>query len=419
MRKASLMLAVILIALTVASGVIVAACGSGSSTSSSSAAASAAATTGPIKVGHIVNLTGPEAMVGAIQSKCLNEAFKQMGPIDGRTVEVITEDAQGEAASAIDAARKLVESDHVVAIIGPTEIGQKMAVANYLKTAGIPEIIYNPSPPILFQGNKWVVGSGGSTPQNPSCMGDYIYKKASYRTINTLTEDNSGGRAFMDPLTQIFTQLGGKVLKQQWVPENVGDFSPYLTTLPAADALIAWEPGGAGVKLWTQWYQLGIYKTTPMDAAFHGGFTDAFIPMALPKDVATAMVGAMAPQVYSPENPSPENKAFVDAITPVLGYPPSDDGASGPWQAALLLQAGVQAANGDTSPDKLLAGMLGASFVGPEGPESFAAGQQIATKTVYILKVTFVPAAGFAPDHYTYTTIGTYKDVPPEGYTPK
>jgi ABC-type branched-subunit amino acid transport system substrate-binding protein len=411
MRKRSTALAIIVIA---ALGVLVAACGS-----SSTGGSSGSATTGPIKVGHIVNLTGPEAAVGAIQSKCLNEAFKQMGSINGRPVEVITEDAQGQAAPAVDAARKLVESDHVVAIFGPTEIGQKTAVANYVKSVGIPEIIYNPSPPDLLTGNKWLVASAGTTLQQPSVMGDYLYKKAGYRTMNTLTEDNSAGRAFMDPATNVFKQEGGQVLKQAWVPESVGDFAPYLTTLPQANVLLAWEPGGAGIKLWTEWYQLGISKTTPMDAAFHGGFTDAFIPMALDKQSAAAMVGALATQAYSPENPSQANKKFIAAITPVLGYPPSDDGASGPWQAALLLQAGVQAANGDTTPDKLIAGILGAKFVGPEGAESFPAGSQAATKIIYVEKVTFVPAAGFAPDHYTYTTIATYKDVPPEGYTPQ
>ena len=414
MKRASVVIAVVLIiALAIAVGVGVAACGS---SSSSSSASPSAAPTGDIVVGHIVNLTGPEAMVGQGQAKALEAAFKTIGPINGRTVKVITVDAQGEAASAVDAARKLVESDHVVAIFGPTEIGQKAAVGNYLKNGGVPEVIYNPSPAEMFTGNKWIVGSGGATPQCPSVMGDWLYQKAGYRTINTLTEDNSGGRAFMDPLTAIFTKEGGKVLKQQWVPENVGDFSPYLSTLPAADSLVAWEPGGAGIKLFIQWYGLGLYKTMPISAAFHGGFTDPFIPAALPPKVAAEVVGTPAPQFYSPENPSPENQLMIKTLTPVLGFPPADDGSSGPWQAALLFQAGVQANNGDTTADTLITSILGSSITGPEGAESFAPGQHFATKTVYILKVAAVPGQAKT---FTYKTVDTYEDVPPEGYTPQ
>ena len=113
-------------------------------------------------------------MVGEGQAKVLEAAFEYIGAINGRTVEVVTEDAKGEPSAAVDAARKLVESDGVVAVFGPTEIGQKMGVAQYLKSAGIPQITYNPSPPTAFEGNDWIVGTGGTTPQGPSVMGDYI-----------------------------------------------------------------------------------------------------------------------------------------------------------------------------------------------------------------------------------------------------
>jgi ABC-type branched-subunit amino acid transport system substrate-binding protein len=414
MRKASIMFAIIIIALAVASGLVVAACGSSSSGDPSTSAS--AAPTGPIKVGHIVNLTGPEAMVGEGQKKVLETAFQTIGPINGRTVEVITEDAKGESASAVDAARKLVESDKVVAIFGPTEIGQKLAVASYLKTAGIPQLTYNPTPLMAFEGNDMLIGTGGATAQGPSVMGDYIAQDLGWKSINTLTEDNSAGRAFMDPLTEVFTKEGGKVAKQAWVPEDVGDFSPILTTLPAADGLAAWEPGGAAIKFWIQWVATGTSKKLPVAAAFHGGFTDPFIPAALPANVAAEVVGTPASQGYSPDSDTPENKTMQEALTPVLGFPPADDGASGPWQAALVFQAGVEKTNGDTAADVLVPAILGSSVVGPEGTTSFANGSHAATRTYYIVEVFQVPGQKKA---FTYKTVKTYESVPPEGFTPQ
>ena len=220
----------------------------------------------------------------------------------------------------------------------------------------------------------------------------------------------------MDPLTAVFTQEGGKVVKQAWVPEEVGDFSPILTTLPAADGLAAWEPGGAGIKFWIQWHATGTYKKLPVAAAFHGGFTDPFIPKALPPDAAAAMVGTPASQGYAPDSDTPENQAFQEAITPILGFPPADDGASGPWQAALVFQAGVEANNGDTAPDKLVAGMLGSTVVGPEGTTSFQNGSHAATRTYYIVEVFQVPGQEKA---FTYKTVKTYDAVPPEGFAPQ
>ena len=444
MKKLLLLTAIVLLVVV---GVFAAACGSGTTTTTAVTTATTAApstdttaapstdttaapsteTTGttaaafntePVKIGHIVNLTGPEAMIGAGQQKAFDAAFAAIGgKINGKPVEVVTGDAQGSDSAAVDVARKMVEQDKVVAIVGPTEIGQKMGVANYLKGVGIPEIIYNPSPSVIFQDNKWAVGSGGTTPMNPTAMADYLYNVAGIKTIDTLTEDNSAGKSFMDPLTTLFTKLGGQVLTQQWVSEEITDFSSYLTTLKPADALVAWEPGGAGIALFTQWYQLGIYKKMPIHAAFHGGFTDSFIISALPPEVAAAVAaaGTAAPMMYDPNSQDQVNQDFIKQLTPALGFPPGDDGFSGPYQSAMLLAAAITATNGDTTPDALISAIYAAKFTGPEGPESFVAGQNAALKNVTIVKVAPIP--GLTPVTYHYETLKTYTNVPADGLT--
>jgi len=385
-------------------------------TAAPSTETTAAFNTEPIKIGHIVNLTGPEAMVGQGQQKAFDAAWAAIGnKINGKPVEIITGDAQGQPDAAVDVAKKMVENDKVVAIVGPTEIGQKMAVAGYLKNVGIPQIIYNPSPPVVFQDNKWAVGSGGTVAMNPTCMADYLYKTMGIKTIDTLTEDNSAGKAFMDPLTTTFTALGGTVVQQQWVSEEITDFSSYLTALKPADALVAWEPGSAGIALFTQWYQLGIYKKMPIEAAFHGGFTDPFIINALPPDCAAqvAKSGTYAPMMYDPGSQEQGNQDFIKALTPALGFPPSDDGFSGPWQSALLLQNAITATNGDTTPATLLDAIYASKITGPEGAESFDSGQNAALKNVSIVQVIAIP--GVTPTAYTYKTVYTYEAVPVGG----
>ena len=376
-----------------------------------------AATGEPIKIGHIVDLTGAEAMVGKGFEASLAYAFQSIGnQVAGRPVEIVVGDAQGQASVAVDLAKKMVEQDKVVAIFGPTQVGEKMAVANYLKSVGIPLMLYNPSPPNIFTDNKWVVGSAGTTLQSPTAMADYLYNQLKYTKIDTLTQDNTAGRAFITPLTDYFTKVGGTVVQQQWVPVPTPDFSSYLTTLKTADALVAWDSGSDAIALLTQWHQLGIDKKMPIVAAFHGGFTDPFIPAAMADADAAAVVGTLAPMTYAPDSQDQVNLDFVKGFTPVLGFPPGDDSASGPYQAAQLFQAAVTATNGDTSPDKLIAAIFAAKIVGPEGPESFAPGQQAATKNVYIVKVDKVPNAAKT---YHYVTVFTYKDVPPTGLAGK
>ena len=91
----------------------------GSVSSASDVGAGAAATGPPIKVGNISSLTGgalfPEASTAA---KAVFDRVNASGGIDGRPIELIIEDDGGAPEGAATAARKLVEQDDVVAMVG-------------------------------------------------------------------------------------------------------------------------------------------------------------------------------------------------------------------------------------------------------------------------------------------------------------
>ena len=78
MRRVAILIAIIVLA-AVAAGFTAVGCGSDSETEASASAVP----TGPIKVGHIANLTGAQAMVGGAQDKVLKEAFEQIGTSPG------------------------------------------------------------------------------------------------------------------------------------------------------------------------------------------------------------------------------------------------------------------------------------------------------------------------------------------------
>ncbi|MGA9751514.1 MAG: ABC transporter substrate-binding protein [Acidobacteriota bacterium] len=409
------LLVIPVVILLLALGVIAAACGSSSSGgTSSSSSPSAAAQTTPIKVGHIIDLTGAEAVVGKEMKTSLAYAFQSVGnQIDGRPVQIIVADGGGSAATAIQDAKQMVEVDHVAAIFGPTEISEKIAVANYCKQVGVPMLTYDPTPPFVFQGNKYVFGVGGTTVQPTSCMGDYLYKHLGYKTIDTLAEAGSAGHAFVDPLVAEFEKDGGKVVQQLWPTPDINDYSSYLTTLKPANCVVAWVTGSSAITLLTQYHQLGIDKKMPIAGAFHGGFLDPFIPAAMSPANAASVIGDMAPMGYAPDSTTPENQAFVAGFTKAMGFPPGDDGASGPYQAAMVFIQAVKDTNGNTDSSVLTPAIAATKIVGPQGPTSFAAGQQAATMDEYILKVAKVPGVKNA---YHYVTVYTYQNVSPNGY---
>jgi branched-chain amino acid transport system substrate-binding protein len=381
-------------------------------------AARAQAAVQPIRIGHIADLTGVEAMLGEVAKRSLEFAVKSIGgQISGRPVEIVLGDAQGQPSVAVDVARKMVEQDKVAAIFGPTQIGQKMAVAGYMKTAGIPLFFYTPTPIGLLRSNDWLVGSGGTIPQMPSVMGDYVYNDLGYRKIHTLTSDNTGARAFMESFVEVFKKLGGTVVSQQWAPMPCADFAPYLATLGDAEALVAWASSSDAVALWTAWYEMGIHKRLPIVTTMHGGFTDYFVADALAVSnpaAAEAMLGTFAPIGYVQDLDIPENKAFVEGWTKEFGsVPPGNNLPGDGMEAILLLKTAVEKLGGNTDPAKLIKAVFEVDVVGPEGHLIFN-NSHAATKDIYVAKLIRRSDGSF-----NYERQKTYKDVPPGGLSVK
>jgi len=376
------------------------------------------ATGEPIKIGYIGDLTGREATTGQNMEKSLRLAFELIGnKIGDRPVEIIAEDAADKANVAVDKAKKLVEQDKVAAIFGPNEIGEKFAVAGYIKSlgsAGIPLIFFSPTPADAFTGNDWLLGACGTNVTQPSVMADYIYNDLGYKKINTLGQEGAAGQSFIGPLVGVFEQLGGTIGEQVWPPADTSDFGPFLTTLDPADALVAWMPGSA-VGLFIQYVKMGIKM--PIVGAFHGATYDPWVYAAIHAnnpDVAAAMAGVPCPMEYSPDSTSEANQTFVKAAKAAWGDVAISGDLVNTYNAAQLFIKAVEDNGGVTTPAELMQALLSTEWEGPQGPAFFAEGDRAATISVYI--VAEQPTAAGTPYPYQYVTLKTYEAVPPTGF---
>lgn len=96
-----------------------------------------------IKIGHQVALTGPSATWGQSESNALKMAIDKInesGGVLGRKLEVIAYDNRADRLEAVNVAKRLVEQDKVVAIIGPAQSGVTNAIREVNNAAKIPVI---------------------------------------------------------------------------------------------------------------------------------------------------------------------------------------------------------------------------------------------------------------------------------------
>lgn len=379
--------------------------------------------TGPIKVGHIIDITGNEAFVGTLFQQGA-AAVLTGAEVGGRPIELIEADSKSTSEGAVEAARKLVEQDNVDVIMGPTQTGQKTAVAAYCAEQEVPMILYNPTPPDAVANNDWVIALGGVNAQYGTVIADYMYNELGYMTISTMGADDSGGRAFFAPVIEHFEALGGQVIQSQWTLGQTDDWSAYMTNVDtSADALCAWI-GGSGIGCLTAYYNTGLYEKIPMVAAFHGGFTDPFVPkgMAEAGDTAAAMntIGIPSVSAWNPDNMSDASVEFNAAYAAIGPWASvTDAGPTGAGQASELVLAALESCYDNLSHLALRDAILAVDFEGPEGRAYFAPGENIATRSMYIVAVAHDDEGTAADpkgrDIFKYVLLKTYDDVPPEG----
>lgn len=137
-------------AVIAAAGVALAACGSsksstppsGTATSGAGSTSAAAPSGTPIKIGNIGSYTGTQASSEAGAQKVIKawaQSVNDSGGINGHPVDLIVKDLGNNLSGGLAAAKELVESDHVVAIVGEQDNADS-TWAPYVASKGVPVI---------------------------------------------------------------------------------------------------------------------------------------------------------------------------------------------------------------------------------------------------------------------------------------
>src|SRR5208283_310807 len=96
-----------------------------------------------VKIGAILSVTGAASFLGEPEKNTiimLQEQINKTGGINGHPLEVIIEDSKSDETQAVLSAKKLLERDNVLAIIGPSTTGESMAIVPIMNNAKTPII---------------------------------------------------------------------------------------------------------------------------------------------------------------------------------------------------------------------------------------------------------------------------------------
>src|SRR5689334_13977275 len=124
---------------------------------------------GPIKIGFLSPLSGAIAAAGKDMYAGCELYWQESGwQVAGRKVEVVLEDNEGNPATTLTKARKLVENDRVHLLMGVILSNVAYALVPYVEQQGIPTMYPINSADDLTQRKrpKWLIRTGFSAGGN-------------------------------------------------------------------------------------------------------------------------------------------------------------------------------------------------------------------------------------------------------------
>lgn len=216
------------------------ACGGSASTASSAAGSTAAAAGDTIKVGVMGPLTGSLSVYGqaVVNGACLYlKQVNAKGGINGKQIEIISEDEQGDATQAVTVFTKMCDQG-ITALIGDVTTSPTLAVAAESVDYNMPmvtasataeAVTYDAETDTVY-GN--VFRTTFTDPFQGKKMADYAYQKLGYRAAAVIFKKGADyNEGLAENFVKEFESLGGTIVDQENYAEGDVDFKTQLTSI--------------------------------------------------------------------------------------------------------------------------------------------------------------------------------------------
>jgi branched-chain amino acid transport system substrate-binding protein len=264
---------------------------------------------GPILVGYYGDLSGRTSSFGQSTKNGVEMAADEInkaGGIDGRTIQIITEDDQGEPNKAATVVTKLINQDKVIALLGEVASSNSLAAAPKAQGSKVPMISPSSTNPAVTQVGDYIFRVCFIDPFQGEVMAKFSANNLKAKRAAILYDFNSDySRGLYQFFKRSFTQLGGQIVSEQSYTQGDRDFSGQLTAIRSSNPEVIYVPGYYGEVgvIANQTKQLGI------KAPLLGG--DGWDAPQLWQLGGASLNGDYISNHYSVDDPAPAIQKFV------------------------------------------------------------------------------------------------------------
>ncbi|MBV8927075.1 MAG: ABC transporter substrate-binding protein, partial [Bradyrhizobium sp.] len=167
-----------------------------------------------IKLGQTVPHSGPGSLYGVLGR--VGEAYFQMindkGGLNGRKIRFLTMDDAYSAPKCVEATRRLVEQEEVLALFGSLGTAPQTAVHKYLNSKGVPQLLLNTGASKWNdpKNYKWTMAGLPLYPTEARILARHVLGVRPAAKIGILYQNDDFGRDFLGPFKKTLADAGGR-----------------------------------------------------------------------------------------------------------------------------------------------------------------------------------------------------------------
>jgi branched-chain amino acid transport system substrate-binding protein len=302
-----------------------------------------------IAIGEYSSMTGTTATFGQSTDQAIRLAvdeINQAGGVLGRSIHLYLEDDQSRPEEAATAATKLINQNHVVAMLGEVSSSRSLAAAPICQANRVPMVSPSSTNPRVTRIGDYIFRVCFIDTFAGGVMAKFAARSLKVRRVAVLTDirnDYSVGlhTFFRDE----FRRLGGEIVAEQSYSEGDSDFHAQLTQIKSATPEAIYIPG--------YYTEVGTIARQARELGIRvpllGG--DGWDSPKLWEIGGEALDGCYLANHYSVDDPSPAVRRFVDEYKKRYKTAPDALAALGYDAARILFEAMRRA--GTTSPEKV------------------------------------------------------------------
>jgi branched-chain amino acid transport system substrate-binding protein len=214
------------------------ACGSKDTNSAASSAGSADKGSDVIRIAEIGPFSGGAAALGEWDNQGIMMAVDTVnakGGIHGKKIEIVKMDDQGNPTLTVNAAKKIINNDKVVAAFAAPLSTTTLAALDLFNQAKIPQVSGGQSPAITSKGSQYIFRDTASSTVFTKTAADYIVNKMGAKKVAVFTNSGAFGKGEHDTFVAALKSMNVTPVAEQVVTPDAKEFSAQLTNIKAAN----------------------------------------------------------------------------------------------------------------------------------------------------------------------------------------